>query len=63
VFSNSTQSGSNFGGANADANQSDRTARIVHELMRNFVVRSALDPRDKSEKVLKVWREAALIGR
>ena len=41
----------------------DQTSRIIHELMRDFFVRSAVDPGDRGRKVIKAWHEAASEGR
>lgn len=41
----------------------DEVSKIVHEFMRNFVVRPAVEPGDKAERVIRAWREAASSGR
>lgn len=41
----------------------DQKSRIIHELMRDFVVRSAVDPGDRGQRVVRAWHEAASEGR
>lgn len=45
------------------SHSADQTSRIVHVFMRNFVVRPAVEPRDRGARVMKAWREAASTGR
>jgi hypothetical protein len=41
----------------------DAAAKIVQELMRDFIVRSAVDPDYKGDQVIRVWHAAAMTGR